>query len=219
MTLSELVAKSYLLATGEVSTLSNTDSDYKKIVQIANIYLMSWATEPNADWATLYQTVRIGSVSGTDTYSLDDSIMYLSNQPGDYVRIKLKDGSGYSNYSTVSPKRLGEASGKYCARKGRTLVFSQVFTPDDIEFGGAIEVPAYITPDLMKKDNDEVVVDDPNWLAYMIAAEWVRNDVTLQQNYPNLMALADNAMNSMKAANEPQVAQIHKRAFRSLRSF
>lgn len=213
MTLSELIAKAYLTATGDVSTLTSTDDDYKKLLAIANTTLHDWATEPGVDWASLYDpAIGSGTVSNTDTYDLDDSIRVISQKEGDYVRIiDATDSTKHYDYSTVEPSRLKYyTSGNYCARVGSTLKFNKTFTSDDKEYGGTIYVPAYTTPDDLANPNDDVPVDDPNWLVYMTAAEYVRSDIVLQAQYPNLVAKANAAMDGMKEANGAQVQTIVK---------
>lgn len=208
MTLAELVSGAYLRGTGEVSTLTSTDSDYKKLVQFANIHLRSWANEPDADWETLYDpSVNIGTVSNTDTYDLDDSIARISNEGDDWVQVTHTDGKTVTNFQTVPAKRLKfykDAGGAYCARIGRTLKFNKVFTSGDPEYGGTITVPAYIYPDPLVKDTDTIIVDNPDWLVLMCAASWCQTDVTLAQNYPALIAEANNLMTAMKQFNGAQ---------------
>lgn len=213
MTLSEFILKAYLAATGDVSTLASTADDYKKLLSIANTSIHDWATEPGVDWASLYDpAVTIGTVSATDTYDLDDSIRVISQKEGDSIRIiDATDATRYYDYETVEPNRLKiYTSGRYCARVGRTLVFNRVFSETDAEFGGTITVPAYTTPDDLKNPTDTVPVDDPNWLIYITAAEYVRPDIALRDQYPNLVAKANQAMQGMIEANKPQVNTIVK---------
>lgn len=206
MTTSELIATSYLLATGEVSTLSSSDSDWQKLLGYANLYIDNWANEPGVDWASLYDpAVAIGTVSATDSYDLDDSIRTISNQPDDYVQVTRLDGWS-SSYSTVPPKDLKRfVSGNYCAKVGTTLRFNKPFTADMHEFGGTITIPAYLYPDHLVRDNDSVPVDNPNWLVFMLAAKWVQNDVTLAQNYPQHLSEAADVMKAMKQNNNAQI--------------
>lgn len=211
MTLTDFIAKAYLIATGEVTTLSSTDDDYKKLLSIANTNQHDWATEPGVDWSSLYDpSVEIGTVSATDTFDLDDSIRVISQKEGDFVRIvDSSDSTKYYDYQTVEPNQLKRFdTGNYCARIGSTLKFNRAFTSDDPEFGGTITVPAYTTPDDLVNATDDVAVDDPNWLVYMTAAEYVRSDIVLRDQYPNLVAKASAAMDAMKEANGAQIETI-----------
>lgn len=181
---------------------------------IANMYIDTWANEPGVDWGSTYDPgVSIGIVTATDTFDLDDSISKISNQPDDYAEITNTDGT-ISKYQTVEPKRLKVyPNGKYCAKIGRSLVFNKPFVSTDLEFGGAITVPSYLFLDHLVSDSDDVPVDDPNWLILMSAAEWTRTDITLAQNYPTLVAEANDAMAGMKIANRSQLSEIDKTPF------
>jgi hypothetical protein len=208
--LSELIAAAYLKATGEISVLTSSDDDWKKLVALANFYIDNWQNEPGVDWASLYDpAVNIGTVTATDTFDLDDSIRSISNQVGDYVRINHLNSTTYTNYQTVEPKRLKYyAYGAYCARVGKTLKFNRAFTSTDPQFGGTINVPSNLFADHLSKANDVVPVDDPNWLVLMCAAEYVRNDITRAQNYPDIVAEAVDVMKYMKKANNSQVEEV-----------
>lgn len=208
MTTSDFVAAVYLKATGEVSTLASTDTDYTKIVQIGNMQIDAWANEEDSDWETLYDpAVNIGTVTATDTYDLDSSINRISNQGDDWVQITHTDGTTVTNYRTVPAKRLKvyqQSGGNYCARIGNTLKFNKVFSATDPEYGGTITVPAYLYPSHLVKATDLVPVDNPQWLVTITAAQWVQTDVTLAQNYPSLVAEANALMTAMKQANNSQ---------------
>lgn len=210
LTLSELIAAAYLKATGEVSTLTSSDDDWEKLRQIANLYVNSWATEPGVDWQSLYSTVDSGTVSATDTFDLDDTIRKISGQEGDYVRIVHTNGN-YSDYQVVSPDKFKQyPTGSICTQIGRQLVFNAPFTSSSPQFGGTIKVPSYILPDPLQNAADEVPVNNPNWLVYMCAAEYVRNDITRAQQYPNLIAEANDLMGSMKSENNAQLSQTYR---------
>lgn len=211
MTTSEYVASTILKATGEVSTAANGDAEWNKVLGIGNFYLNTWASEPGVDWDSLYTPeYSLGTVSATSTYDLDDEIIKISDQAGDIVRIDHTDGVGYSVYQIVNANQLkryyegnkATSHGNVCAQVGRTLVFNKVFAATDPEFGGAITVPIYVAPEPLVNESDTVPVDDPNWLVVIAAAEYVRNDITLQQQYPNLITEANQLMQDMKNKND-----------------
>lgn len=210
MTTSELVAAVILRATGEVSTAASGDSEWEKVRGIANFYINTFANEPGVDWNSLYTPeYSLGTVTATDSFDLDDEIIKISDQAGDIVRIDHTTGS-YTAFQIVPAnqlKRYYEGNkatplGNVCAQIGRTLVFNRRFTSTDPEFGGAITCPIYIAPDPLVNDSDSVPVDDPNWLVIICAAEYVRNDITLQAQYPNLVAEANAIMTDMKTNND-----------------
>lgn len=209
MITSELIAQSYLKATGEISTLTSTDDDWKKLLAIANLYIDNWANEPGVNWSSLYDpAVDCGRVSASNIFDLDDTIRTISDQPDDYVQITHTDGK-VTNYQTTSAANLKRYDyGYYCAKVGRTLIFNHTFTTADPQFGGTITVPAYLYPEHLANATDEVPVDNPNWLIFMCAATWVQTDVTLAQNQPSLIAEANDVMKSMKQANGGQIDTI-----------
>lgn len=207
MTTDQFVAAVILTATGELSTASFGDDDYSKVVQLGNIRIDNWARE--ADWASLYDPgVDCGTISATDTFDLDDSIRVISNDPTDRVQIVKTDGN-VTQYETVSPDRLKYyPSGHYCAKVGDTLVFNQAFTSDSPEYGGTLKVPAFLYADHLSKATDTVPVDDPNWLVNITAADWAMTDLTLSQNVPQLVAQANDLMDSMKKNSRPQKSTV-----------
>jgi hypothetical protein len=210
MLVSTFVPACILKATGEVFSGTSGDSDWTRVLAVANRYIDSWMSEPGVDWDSTYQTTDIGTVSATDSYDLDDDIYRVSNDAGDPIRINHTDGT-HTDYDLVPASHLRRyTTQKVCSRVGRTIKFPRAFVSTDPQFGGTIEVPGYVKPDYLVNDNDEILVDDPNWLILMTAAELSRTDLTQAQNYPLLVTEANNAMRSMKRANTPQVHEIQK---------
>lgn len=204
MSTDDLVSAVILKATGDLSTASFGDDDYKKVVQRANIHIDSWAKED--EWNSLYDSaVDIGTITATDTYDLDSSIRVISTHPDDYIQIITTDGRTI-NYETVQASDLKRYNtGKYCARIGSTLKFNKVFDTTDPEYGGSIKVPAFLYANHLSKAKDTIPVDDPNWLVAMGAADWVQLDVTLSQYRSDFLAEATDLLAAMKKANAAQV--------------
>jgi hypothetical protein len=207
LTTNELVAATILKATGELSTAVYGDDDYSKVLQLSNINIDKWAKE--TDWNSLYDpSVDCGTISATDTFDLDSSIRVVSAEPGDYIQIVRTDGNT-TNYQTVAANELKTySSGNYCARIGSTLVFNNAFTATSPEFGGTLNVPAYLYADHLVRATDTVPVDDPNWLVAITAADWTQTDLTLAQNRNDFLAEANDLMTSMKRHNNAQVNTI-----------
>jgi len=212
LTLSDFIARAYIVATGEVSTLTTSDDDYEKLRQLANINIDDWSSEPGVSWRSLYSIENIGAVTATDTFDFDtDTIREISNQEGDNVRLVHADGTNYTDYALVAPERLKDFStGPYCAVIGATIVFNRAFVSTDPQFGGAINVPCFLFPDLLVNSTDTVPVDIAEWLVYATAAEFDRTDLTRQNLYPGLVAKANDLMIAMKQANSPQITPLHK---------
>lgn len=173
------------------------------------------------DWSSLYDPAFvIGTVTNTDTYDLDlDTIRKLSDKEGDAVRIYWTDGVGYTDYDIIPADDLklhywGQTkqnpSGNYCAKIGSTLVFNHTFVSTDKQFGGTIKVPMYGYADLLVNEGDDVPVDIPDWLVTASAAEYVRTDITLQAQYPLLLAEANDIMERMIDDESAQVDLIFR---------
>lgn len=209
MTTSEFVQACVLKATGKVSTLVSTDSKWLKIVGIANRQIKKWERE--ADWNSLYDPdYSIGTVTATDEFELDDEIRKISDNADDPVRIIHTDDS-YTDYQVVNAERLKYYStGNYCAQIGRTLKFNSAFTSTDAEYGGTIQVPVYLYAETLTTAGSEVPVDDPEWLICMTAGEYIRNDVTKQNQYPNLVAEANAILEVMKEDNDGQIVEVSR---------
>lgn len=223
MTITEAVSDVYLKATGKTTTLT-TGTKYNRIIGLLDLYQRRWARELGVDWHSLYNPAfSLGTVTATDTYDIDtSSIRKLSSREGDTVRIVWSDGVGYTDYDIVDHDRLKDYSagvnkeaptGAYCARIGGQLVFNHEFTSTDQEYGGEIFVPCYVYPDEIttsNNDTDEIQVDDPDWLVTVVAAEYVRNDITRRQRYPELITEANEIMARMVEDNKGQIEQVDR---------
>ena len=213
MTLTQLVDKVILKATGKVSTVTEGDTKWNKVLGIANTLIDSWEEEYGVDWESLYDPdYEIGTVTATDTFAIDtDDVRKLSDKKEDFIRIWHTDGVNYTDYETVPPERLKHFdTGNFCARIGDNLVFNQAFTSSSTEFGGTIKAPVYTYASALASASDVVPVDIPNWLVVMCAAEYVRNDVTRQNQYPNLVAEGNTLMQRMRENNDAQVDTVER---------
>lgn len=218
------INKVNLLANGKGSALTVDSTKYTKILGLLNLYKDVWAQEPGVQWNSIRSLTSLAAtVSATDTYALPTAVINgtakLSTQEGDFVRILHTDGVSESDYTLIQDSKLynggqsiNNPSGDYVARRGSSLVFPVAFTASSAQFGGTIKVPIYTTPaDMVTSTSDPtdtVEVDDPYWVIFMAAAEYIRNDVTKQNQYANLIAQAVNSMNAMKENNETQLEEV-----------
>jgi hypothetical protein len=206
---SDFVSSAYLKAAGKLPTFTTGSTKWLKILAIANSKIDQWANE--YDWNSLYDPkYSLGTVTATDTFNLDDDIRLISNRPGDTITILKLDGKK-SEYELVLSSQLKlYPYGNYCAQVGKTLIFNNAFTSTSPEFGGTILCPVYLYPDHLVNDSDEVVVDDPQWLVTVTAAEYVRNDIVKQNQYPGLIQEANSLMDGMKSSIDPQLEELDK---------
>ena len=222
MTVEEAIAAVFLKATGKTTTLTS-GTKFNRIVGLLDFYQRRWSKESDIDWASLYDPAfSIGTVTTTDTYDLDTStVRKISQRLGDPIRILWADGEGYTDYDLVDADTLKDYysgqnkenySGYYCARIGNTLVFNHTFTEDDQEYGGEITVPCYTYASAISADalNDDIQVDDPDWLVLICAAEYVRNDITRRSRYPEILREANAAMERMKDDQDGQVQEVDR---------
>jgi hypothetical protein len=223
MTTTEFISDCYLKATGKTTTLT-TGTKFDRIVRLGNYYQRRWAREPEIDWNSLYNPAySLGTITNTDSFDVDAStVRKLSDRQGDYVRIVWSNGVGYTDYDIVNHDKLKDyswgvnkesANGYYCTQIGGQLVFNHTFISTDPQFGGEIFVPAYVFPDEITStntDNQDVQCDDPDWLVTRVAAEYVRNDITRRQRYPELLTEANEIMSRMKDDNEGQLDTVDK---------
>lgn len=204
----DIINKAYQLATGKVTGMTTTTKD--KLIGLLELFITEWQNEPDVTWDSLYRHTNIGTVSATDTFELDDTIASISKDEADPIIIRKGTEEWY--YTLVPPSQLGRAS-ETCARMGRDLVFSEIFTVNSRQLGGSIIVPGYIHAEIPETDDDTTPVDNPLWLVYMIAAEFVRNKEDKKAQYGNLVALAQNAMEGMKFSNGAQDESIIREEF------
>lgn len=223
MTIVEAVAETYLRATGKTTTLT-TGSKFERIIALLDFYQRRWAREPGIDWGSLYNpSLSIGNVTATDAFDLDTStIRKISDRQGDVVRIVWTDGVSYTDYDVVAHDKLKDfyygvdkdsPLGFVCAQTGGQLVFNHEFVSTDSQFGGEIFVPCYVFPDEITSANtsdNEVQVDDPDWLVTRVAAEYVRNDIVRRQRYPELLAEANEIMQRMKDDEDGQIVEVDR---------
>ena len=230
MILDDFVATTYLLATGKAVPPTFGQSKYTKMVALANLYTAAWANEAETDWQSLRQIFVVSStVTPTATFSQPDGIGKISDQDGDYVRIMHTDGTTESDYTVVPVQRLydgrtsinntGEhevmADGTVAIAAGN-LIFSRAFLATDPQIGGTIKIPGYIIPDKLINPTDLISTDDPYYLCYRVAAEYIRNDITRVQLYGSLIDQAKESMAGMQDKNATQSEETYRGAWTPL---
>lgn len=205
MTLAEAIKKTYLMTDRKSTAPSTAKSD--TITALLNFYKDVWADEPGVQWESLREVLDIGTVTATDSFELDD-VGKISKRDGDHVTITHTDGRK-SYYSIVPSTKLRDGHDEsVCAVQGGSLVFEKAFTATSPQFGGTISIPQYTTPPDMTKATDVIPVDNPYYIIYRAAAEYVSNDVTKSYRAPDFIAQATEAMDGMKEANYAQIEEI-----------
>lgn len=207
LTASEFVSNVYLVAAGKLPTFTTGSKKWNKIIAIGNNKIDTWQSEAGVDWFSLYNPHKsIGSVTASGSFPLGSDVRKLSDTYGNKVRIVHVDNETASEYVIVDPDKLYQypETENVCAHIGSNLVFRNEFTSDSPQFGGDIQVPAFTNATHLISDSTVIPVDNPQWLILVTAAEYVRNDITKQNQYGNLINEANALMTSMREANDAQ---------------
>lgn len=195
------IQKAFLHAQRKATPPAAGTSKYEALLGIADSMQHMWQDEDGVDWNSLYSLETISTVTATDTFDLPDEVNYILKDEDSPILVT--NGTSTTAYKLVTARQLyRNQDSDACAQIGRTLVFSRAFTSTSSQLGYSIKVPAILYTEDITSENDEVQVDDPMWLAYMMAAEFNRGDVVKRDTYDQLLALADACMVKMKNANQ-----------------
>ena len=158
------------------------------MVQIANLMMNQWENEPAVEWRSRKKFIKIGSVdSEKDLYKLPERVLKIDRTSGRNITLKKDD------------KIVGEIEISDIKVMGNTLDLSGVITDQILD--ADIYVPIIEKLPKVKNPEDPILIDNPYWLVFMTAAEFVRNSQTKNAQYGNIVAYAQNLMESMKAVN------------------
>jgi hypothetical protein len=67
----------------------------------------------------------------------------------------------------------------------------------------------YRHPEVFSDDDDELDIDDPDWLVFSVAADRVKNDVTRKDLRSDLISEANEIMQGMKDDNLAQLEEVN----------
>ena len=153
-----------------------------------------WAYDPNENWSSLFavRTLADPVVAGTQTYDLDRDFM----RPSDDVFVEV--GPKTITHTLVEPQ-LRDTRDVFIT--GKILNFTDTIEATDERVGGDILMPGFYSPIDLTAFDDDVLIDDPNWLAVAVAAELAFSDVTYEDKYSDLVGMANDLYTKMKSAN------------------
>ena len=193
MKVEEVINLAYQTATGKTKTLSPGNSKYERMLNIANMATMQWESEPDVVWGSLCEDREIGVIDDNTSYKLHEDVRTVDFYK--FVRL-TKDAQNWT-FPFISPQMAKD--GCYGAiQLGWRLDFRGL---SEQMKGATIIVPIVRHAKKLTKADDIVEVNDPYWLVYMIAAEFVRNSRTKSNQYGNLITLAQSSMEGMKNRN------------------
>lgn len=202
-TASWIISKAYKAAKAK-STAPTSGTKYDLLLDIIDNEQRNWQDEPDTQWDSLYLKANCAdTVTTEDTYELPDTIREISKRADDYVLV------GTTKYKIVRPSQLSRyQSDNVVAQVGRNLVFPSDFTAGTASIGATITVPGYGYVNDITAGTDLVEVDNPQWLIYACAAEFIRNDIVKGGQYQNLLDKAELVMEKMKQNNSGQVEEL-----------
>lgn len=191
----------YTLATGKTTLPAAGSAKRSLLDSLAVKFYQDWQNEPDTEWESLSADVSAGTAAaGTDTYDLDDDINSISKDDNNYVTING------TRFKVVSVRQLSKYTTAHAVahivRDGQhSIKFSKPFVAGDPLIGQEILVPCIIKLDDLTKDSSEVLIDQPNWLGERVGAQYAYSFKSLRDMYPDLLDMANETMNSMKANN------------------
>ena len=198
MQIDKIIQKAYKMATGDDESIAQSEPAYSKYVSILNDLQRDWYNEsiilPNERWASL-EREKVISLTNDTTYELDGELV---RSPLNYLPLRIKTADNRIIAPKLVPMQEFGTNKKdiYSASAdGKKISFSTDYIKDFI--GSELIYPYYESLRELTIDS-MAIVDDVNWLIYMLAAEIARSDIVQAGQYGNLVALAQNSMTSMK---------------------
>jgi len=197
MTTIELLQKAWYRYKGAKTFPVEGTTKYAYMLSTANDLIEEWARDGNQTWASLWELRNEGSVSTSTDYFLDDDFI----KPSDFIYVETDDAQRayFDIQKPQSRSRYGRSV--YVSQNPGVLSFVEALPEDSTLIGGTLWVAGYWVPQELVNANDTVVVDNPQWLIYAIAAELARNDPAKTNQYGNLQGRANDLYENMVSRN------------------
>jgi len=194
MIVNEIIQIAYKIATGDDEALPQGDPSYSKYIDFLNIFQTSWMEErlmvSGERWQSLESNAELRPQTGENYVLLPANARDFTYKPLRQQRIHL-----------FSDKNRILLDNEEFSVVGNKVFFVQnILDKIKSDSNMKVSVPYYHRPLRLTSGNNEVEVDNPNWLIYMLAAEIARTDVLQSGQYGNLVAMAQNEMQHMKGA-------------------
>lgn len=200
MTAEKLIERIWRAYRGKDATKTPTWGGDKSdmVLDIANQKKDEWAKDPYHMWDSLFSVEDVDTIdTATLTYNLADNFL----APSDYFLIEKTNGDICEIAVTKPQQRLDNTSSVYISGSNpKKVTFAG--TIDSAYDGGTLKAPGYYLPADMANTTDVVPVDDPNWLVYAVAAELARNDPAKEDQFANLIGIANDLYAKMISAND-----------------
>jgi len=196
MLVSELIVDINYAHKGNNRAPTEGSDKWNRTLAIVNRKLREWASDSNTAWTSLFEEDNIGVFSTTQSYPLSTDTQKLS----DFVY--LRSGTRELAFNVVPPQRRAEYSNAvYVSGNPKTLTFTDATAATHPFIGANIIVPCYKLPTPLTAGTDEVRIDSHEWLTYAVAAELARNDPAKDDQFGNLIGMANDLYQQMKDNN------------------
>jgi hypothetical protein len=195
MTLTELVTEINFAHKGNNRAPAEGTDKWDRTVSIVNRKLREWARDPKVGWNSLFEERNVGTLSTSQTVELDEDVHKLS----DWVYVRDSDDQE-RRYTVVQPNRRGqyrESNSVYVSGNPKVLNFIDSISVDDQMIGADIIAPLYFLPEELTAGTDDIYIDSPEWLIYATAAELARNDPAKDDQFSNLVGMANEFYSQM----------------------
>jgi len=133
--------------------------------------------------------------AGVQEYALHRSFFMPSDSA--VVRLSSQDVP----FTFMTPEKRTGGDVYIYGRFPKYLTFYTDIATGNQLIGGQLLVPGYYIPSDLANATDLVPIDDPNWLVYATAAELARNDPAKEDEFPNLLGMANQLYKQMVDAN------------------
>jgi hypothetical protein len=174
-------------------------TDFNLWLATANRKQNEWATDSVNNWQSLWSTDTLAPViaAGTQTYNLPATFVAPSD------RVTVTNGTNITYFTVIKPEEAPNTSGcvYISGSNPQKLTFVDTIATGNALVGGTITVPGYHTLADFTLGTDTVLVDNPYWLVYAVAAELAFNDITYSDKSPDLNAKANNLYQQMARNN------------------
>lgn len=104
-------------------------------------------------------------------------------------------------FSADMPQNVGVGMVYYSGNNPKKVTFYDTIASTSQIVGGTLKIPGIYLPDPLVLSTDIVAVDDPEWLVLIVASELARNDAAKSDQFPNLVAMANERYTKMISAN------------------
>ena len=198
MLLSELITDINYAHKGNNRAPTEGSDKWNRAVAIINRKLREWATDSETSWASLFEERTVGTFSTTQTVTLATDVHKLS----DYVYL-LDADDRERQFTVIKPQQRKDfTEAVYVSGNPKVLTFVDTISASDSFIGADIIVPLFKLPEALSSASDTVIVDSTEWLTYAVAAELARNDPAKDDQFGNLIGLANELYQQMKDNND-----------------